>query len=100
MRVNTKEYKHAFYSAPTQNWRGGMNHAMHIIETHTLEKGDDYFIVDDKAWRDAMQILVRLPYSGRYVWEARKNLFRHLDNATKEEAEVQIPEELCHATRT
>lgn len=86
MRVSTQEYKYAFCTAPTQHWRAGMNQAMHIIESHILEKGEDYFVVDDKAWRDAMQILVRLPYSGRYVWEARGHLFRRLNKATKGEA--------------
>lgn len=82
MRVAIREYKYAFCTAPTQNWRGGMNQAMYIIENHITEKGDDYFIVDDKAWRDAMQILVGLPYNGRHVWQARSELFRTLNKAT------------------
>jgi len=81
MKIDTQNYKYAFCTAPTQNWRVGMNQAMHIIESHILEKGEDYFIVDDKAWRDAMQILVRLPYNGRHVWQARGDLFRRLDKA-------------------
>lgn len=84
MRVSTREYNYAFCTAPTQNWRGGMNNAMYIIESHITEKGEDYFIVDDKAWRDAMQILVRLPYNGRHVWKARADLFRILDKATQQ----------------
>ena len=86
MRVKTEPYKQAFCTAPTRHWRGGMNQAMWIIESHILEKGEDYFVVDDKAWCDAMQILVRLPYSGRHVWQARGDLFRRLNKATKGES--------------
>lgn len=89
MRVNTQDYKYAFWTAPTQNWRGGMNQAMSIIEGHITEKGDDYFIVDDEAWRDAMQILVRLPYNGRHVWKARADLFRQLNKATQPKGETK-----------
>lgn len=81
VRVNKSYYDYTFYTAPTRHWRSVMNEAMNIIESHILEKGEDYFIVDDEAWMKAMQKLAYLPAGGRHVAEERRQMSWRLQKA-------------------
>ncbi len=81
VRVNKSYYNSAFCSAPTRHWRGVMNEAMNIIEAHITEKGEDYFVVEGQAWRDAMQRLAYLPAGGRHVAEERRLMSWRLTKA-------------------
>lgn len=84
LRVSKQTYKYAMCCAPTRHWRSGMNQAMCIIENNVTREDGDYFLVDGEAWRDAMQILARLPSGGRHVWKARAELFRQLNKAVRQ----------------
>jgi hypothetical protein len=82
--VDGKQLQLALLTAPTPTWRAGMNAALHVISSNCISIGDTW-VVKDSAWRKAMNILAHLPSGGRWVWQAREQLFWALDRATKEQ---------------
>ena len=82
MRVKDDDLRYALGSAPTMHWRGILSRAWGLIEQGTIATYAGVRIVDDTAWREAMQKLWALPAGGRHVAVARRNLSWALDRAT------------------
>lgn len=85
IRVKRQALRSALCSGPTRNWGSILRHAGYLIDKGTICATEEWAIVDDKAWRDAMQVLHTLPYGGRHVWEARKHLWWAIQRATNPE---------------
>jgi len=88
MRVKDKDLRYALGSAPTSHWRGVLKESLWLIENGTICVYAGVRVVDDTAWRNAMQKLWRLPSGGRHVAKARWQLSWALDRALNFEGEV------------
>lgn len=82
MRVKDDDLRYALGTAPTAHWRGILNRAWGLIQDGTIATYAGVRIVDDTAWRNAMQKLWSLPAGGRHVAIARRNLSWAIGRAT------------------
>jgi hypothetical protein len=87
MRVKDKDLRYALGGAPTAHWRGVFNGSWALIQAGTVSVYEGVRIVDDTAWRNAMQKLWRLPSGGRHVAEARRQLSWAINRALNFEGE-------------
>jgi hypothetical protein len=87
MRVRDEDLRYALGSAPTSHWRGVFDGSWELIKNGTVCVYAGVRVVDDTAWRNAMQKLWRLPSGGRHVAEARRELSWAINRALNFERE-------------
>ena len=83
MDVDLKQLKVAMLCWPTRTGQAVLNQAFSMVEAKAVPTSEGVWQVDETTWRKAMNLCARVPYGGRWVWQARRNLWWAIDRATE-----------------